>query len=184
MDIKTIFETIRKDIYSFWCSIIVLQMYYKNTKIINLFVRLLVEIKWTTNKLTHSFESYKRCIVILIPFNIFSVSEINSLFRAKSRKEILKNEVLYCSCLRETEKDTLLGNKKVKGKKETKADCTWQENLPLCKPLNVKESKCQNYGRNKREIDDDLEFDVAEEVVNFKESNEVRNCQWRRNKVK
>lgn len=36
-----------------------------------------------------------------------------------------------------------------------------------------KETKCHTYGRTKREIDDDLEFDVALDVVEFKESKTV-----------
>ncbi|CAG2246022.1 unnamed protein product [Mytilus edulis] len=51
--------------------------------------------------------------------------------------------------------------------KET-ADCTWKDSLPLCKPVNWKENTCRNYGRTKREIADDFEFDVPIDVVAFK----------------
>ena len=43
----------------------------------------------------------------------------------------------------------------------------------MCKPLNWIENKCEIYGRTKREIEDDFEFDVPVDVVNFEQGQSV-----------
>lgn len=86
-----------------------------------------------------------------------------SLFMARSRTEKMKTEVLYCSCYNKSVISDIQNNVK------DTADCTWKESLPLCRPMNWKDNKCRNYGRTKREIADDFEFDVPLEVVKFEE---------------
>lgn len=90
-----------------------------------------------------------------------------SLFVAKSRAEKMKTQVLYCSCYN---KSNIAG---IANTNEKTADCAWKENLPQCKPLNFKENKCHVYGRTKREIEDDFEFDVPLEVIKFEEGPKV-----------
>ncbi|VDI19176.1 Hypothetical predicted protein [Mytilus galloprovincialis] len=85
-----------------------------------------------------------------------------SLFIAKARSEKMKTEVMYCTCYNESR--ILEIQEEIK---ET-ADCTWKDSLPLCKPKNWKENTCRNYGRTKREISDDFEFDVPIDVVAFR----------------
>ncbi|CAG2250026.1 unnamed protein product [Mytilus edulis] len=71
----------------------------------------------------------------------------------------MKTQVLYCSCY---------GTSKLKEFSNDKtADCAWKEDLPRCKPLKYKENKCAIYGRKKREIEDDFEFDVPLEVFEW-----------------
>lgn len=90
-----------------------------------------------------------------------------SLFIARSRTEKLKTEVLYCSCYNRSIISDLQPEKK-----ET-ADCSWKESLPLCKPMNWKDNKCRNYGRTKREIADDFEFDIPIDVVIYEKGPQV-----------
>lgn len=71
------------------------------------------------------------------------------------------NEVLYCSCYN---KSVTSG---IHNEMKEQADCTWKDSLPLCRPKNWKDNKCRNYGKTKREIADDFEFDVPIDVVKF-----------------
>lgn len=79
----------------------------------------------------------------------------------------MKTEVMYCTCYNESR--ILEIQEEIK---ET-ADCTWKDSLPLCKPKNWKENTCRNYGRTKREISDDFEFDVPIDVVAFRKGPQV-----------
>ncbi|CAG2199302.1 unnamed protein product [Mytilus edulis] len=92
-----------------------------------------------------------------------------SLFIARSRTETITNTVLYCSCLNNSE--FLIYDAR------EYADCTWKESLPLCKPMKWKDTTCRKYGRTKREISDDFEFDVPLDVVKYETS--LQNIEWK-----
>ncbi|VDI81460.1 Hypothetical predicted protein [Mytilus galloprovincialis] len=95
--------------------------------------------------------------------NSWKVERSQSLFVAKARTEKMKTETLYCTCYDESFIE------EIHEEIQKTADCTWKDSLPLCKPVNWKENTCQNYGRTKREIADDFEFDVPLDVVKFRE---------------
>ncbi|XP_052073138.1 von Willebrand factor D and EGF domain-containing protein-like isoform X3 [Mytilus californianus] len=92
----------------------------------------------------------------------WKVPRSQSLFIAKARSEKMRTEVMYCTCYNES----LL--QEIQEEIKETADCTWKDSLPLCKPVNWKENTCRNYGRTKREISDDFEFDVPIDVVAFR----------------
>jgi hypothetical protein len=102
---------------------------------------------------------------LISSFFILRVPRVHSLYVAKSRKDKLATQVMYCSCF----KDKLVGSSTDLSEE---ANCKWQESLPLCQPLNWKENKCQING--KRQTDDDLEIDVPFDIVDFTEGPKVR----------
>lgn len=94
---------------------------------------------------------------------MYRVPGSQSLFIAKSRTETITNAVLYCSCFNTSAIRIWNIDRK-------QADCTWKESLPLCRPMQWKDTTCRNYGRTKREILDDFEFDVPLDVVKYETS--------------
>lgn len=82
-----------------------------------------------------------------------------SLFFAGSRTEKMQTEVLYCSCYNKSVYMIWIHKRK--------------ESLPLCKPMNWKHNQISNYGRTKREIAFDFEFDVPIDVVKYEKSLQV-----------
>ena len=80
----------------------------------------------------------------------------------------MKRKLFYCSCI----KDLSAG-----GGLTEKTDCSWTESLPECQPLNWGQKHCQIKG--KREAEDDIEIDIPEDSVGFKES--TLNVGWRSN---
>lgn len=99
-------------------------------------------------------ESLKLC------FNFYSVTQTESLFVAKIRNEILSVPFFYCSCIQDAAFTT--------GQLTEKADCSWEDSLPSCQPLNWGQKKCQL--QRKREAVDDIEIDVPEDMIVFEES--------------
>ncbi|VDI05676.1 Hypothetical predicted protein [Mytilus galloprovincialis] len=89
----------------------------------------------------------------------WGVTQMESLFVAKIRNEILSIPFFYCSCLPDEFPD---------GPITEKADCSWEDSLPTCPPLNWGQKKCQLLG--KREAIDDVEIDVPENMITFEES--------------
>jgi hypothetical protein len=104
----------------------------------------------------------------IFPALFFSVTQTESLFIARIRNEILKVEFFYCSCIEEEFQNAGVTEK---------ADCSWRESLPECQPLNWGQKHCQIKG--KREAEDDIEIDIPEDIVGFKES--TLNVGWRSN---
>ena len=105
----------------------------------------------------------------IFPALFFSVTQTESLFIARIRNEILKVEFFYCSCIPDVTTPS--------SKLTEKADCSWTESLPECQPLNWGQKHCQIKG--KRKAEDDIEIDIPEDIVGFKES--TLNVGWRFN---
>ena len=104
----------------------------------------------------------------IFPALFFSVTQTESLFIARIRNEILKVEFFYCSCIEDEFQNAGVTEK---------ADCSWRESLPECQPLNWGQKHCQIKG--KREAEDDIEIDIPEDIIGFKES--TLNVGWRSN---